>query len=287
MISYTILPVALLFAFINVFPIMWAIAGSFFYIPPFGGSWEFAGVEQYIALFGNAEFRASMWRSLVFAVGSVVVQVIAGIGLALLITRDFTFKRVARAVAFLPYLIPTAVFAFIAIWMTRPQFGVLNRILLNTGIIDGSIAFFSEPSIIMPSIILTNSWKLSIFVTIMAVARLQSIPDSFYEAAEMAGAGTWRKFRDITLPNLKGVLFIVILLRFVWMFIKFDIIWILTRGGPNNEVLTAPLYAYEQGFIHLLLGRSAAVSTILFVLLAVIAAVYFRVLEPSREVRVE
>jgi len=287
MLAYTVLPVVLLFGLINIFPILWAIIGSFFEIPPFGGPWEFIGLDHFVALFESAAFRRSMWLSVVFAVGSLVVQVIAGLGLALLITRDFKFKRAVRAISFLPYLIPTVIFGFMAIWMTNQRFGIINRVLVDLGIIDQGIPFFAEPGIIMPSLILVNSWKLAIFVTIMAVARLQSIPDSYYEAAEMAGAGSWAKFRDVTLPNLKGVLFIVIMLRFVWMFIKFDIVWVLTKGGPNDVALTAPLYAYETAFVNLLLGRAAAVSTVLFALLAVGAVLYFKVLEPSQGVRVE
>lgn len=287
MVLYTVAPVVVLFLLINVFPIVWAIVGSFFDIPPFGGPWEWNWFDHYTYLYGADAFWQSMWRSVVFSVGSVVVQVIAGLGLALLVTRDFKFKRAVRAVSFVPYLIPTVVFGFMAIWMTDRRYGIINRLLVDAGVLKTGVPFFAEPSLVMPSLILVNSWKLAIFVTIMAVARLQGIPDSYYEAAEMAGAGSWEKFRDITFPNLKGVLFIVILLRFVWMFIKFDIVWVLTRGGPNDVALTAPLYAFETAFFQLLLGRAAAVSTVLFGLLVVAAVVYFRVLEPSQGVRVE
>lgn len=286
-IGYTILPVVLLFSFVLVFPILWAIVGGFHAIPPYGGSWDWIGIEHYRWLAESDAFWASMWRAVVFTVGSLAVQIPAGVGLALLITGDFRFNRVIRALAFVPYLIPTVVFGYIAIWMVHLQHGIVNLTLIDLGVVSSGIPFFGREGFVMPSVILTGSWKFTVFVTVMVVARMQSIPDSHYEAAEMMGAGVWRKFRDITLPSIAGVLFIVILLRFVWMFIKFDIIWILTKGGPNDVVLTAPLYAYETAFVFGNLGRAAAISTILFAILVVFAIVYFRVAEPSKEVRTE
>lgn len=287
MVAYTVVPVVLLFLFINIFPILWAITASFFQVPPYGGAWEWIGLAHYAELLSQEAFRQSIWRSVLFAGGSLVVQVVFGLGLALLITHDFKFKRLVRAIAFLPYLVPMAVFGFIALWMTNSRWGIINQILIDLGVIETGIAFFSTEPLVMPAIIAVSSWKFAVFVTIMAVARLQSIPDSHYEAAEMCGAGAWRKFRDITLPNLRGVLFIVVLLRFVWMFNKFDIIWVLSHGGPNNVALTAPLYAYETAFQNLNIGGASAVATMLFGLLVITAAIYFRTLEPSKGVRVE
>jgi multiple sugar transport system permease protein len=287
MIGYTVVPVAVLFLLINIFPILWAITASLHEVPPFGGAWEMVSLQNYMELLRSDAFRNSLWRSVLFASGTLVVQVTFGLGLASLITQDFKFKRLIRAISFLPYLVPMAVFGFIAIWMTNPNFGIINQLLVEAGIVDSGVAFFSTERLVMAAVIVVSSWKFSIFVTIMTVARLQSIPSSHYEAAEMCGAGTWRKFRDVTLPNLRGVLFIVVLLRFVWMFNKFDIIWVLSRGGPNDVALTAPLFAYERAFSQLDIGGASAVATMLFLLLVVSAGAYFRILEPSKGVRVE
>lgn len=286
-IGYTVVPVVLLFLLINIFPIIWAFGASLYQVPPYGGAWEFIGADHFVALVSDHGFILSLWRSVLFAGGSLLVQVTFGLGLALLVTQDVKFKKVIRAVAFLPYLVPMAVFGFIAIWMTNTRFGIINRFLIELGLVETGVAFFSTEALVMPSIIVVGSWKFSVFVTIMAVARLQSIPDSHYEAAEMAGASSWEKFRDVTLPNLRGVLFIVILLRFVWMFNKFDILWVLSHGGPNDAALTAPLYAYETAFQLLNIGRASAIATVLFLLLVASAAVYFYTLQPSQEVRVE
>jgi multiple sugar transport system permease protein len=121
-------------------------------------------------------------------------------------------------------------------------------------------------------------------VIILVLAKLQSIPDTFYEAAKASGASTYQAFRDITLPNLKSVIFIVLLLRAVWTFNKFDIVWLLTGGGPGTATTIAPVYAYELGFQRGSLGRAAAASVVLFGILSVVAIIYFLLLAPEEEV---
>ncbi|MDX1744901.1 MAG: sugar ABC transporter permease, partial [Halobacteriales archaeon] len=176
---------------------------------------------------------------------------------------------------------------FITLWMTNSQWGIINQLVVWTGLVDQFPDWFSSKRLAMASVIVTTSWKYSTFVTIMVLARLQGIPDGYYEAAKMSGANAVQAFRDITLPNLKNVLFIVVLLRFVWMFNKFDIIWVLTRGGPETATTTAVIYAYKEAFQFGALGNGAAVSTLLFIMLGGAAIVYFVVFNPSEEVRVE
>jgi multiple sugar transport system permease protein len=285
--AITILPALSLFTFITLGPIVWAIAAGFFEIPVFVPQWEFVLFRNYTELLSEPEFWASMWRSVVFAGGSTAFQLVAGVGIALLVNRSFRFVSVVQTIVILPYMIPTAVLGFVALWMGNAQWGVINRLLIDAGLLDGPFSWFGNHSTAMLAVILTSSWKFTIFVTIMVLARLQSIPDDHYEAARVAGANTYQAFRDITLPNLRSVVFIVLLLRGVWMFNKFDIVYILTAGGPGDATRTAPIYAYELGFGLTRLGKAAAMSTLLFVVLASVAIVYFRVLEPAREVRAE
>jgi multiple sugar transport system permease protein len=171
--------------------------------------------------------------------------------------------------------------------MGNSNWGIINQLLVRAEIIDSHIAWYADQQWTMLAIVLTNSWKFTIFVTIMVLARLQSIPEGFYEAAQMAGASRIQMFRDITFPNIKNVILIVLFLRGIWMFNKFDIIWILTAGGPGDATTTAPIFAYELGFLSRDLGGAAATSVILFVFLAIIGILYFIVLKPSEAVRVE
>lgn len=285
--SITVLPVILLLALVQLLPIVWAIYSGFFAIPALNPDWTWVGVENYVNILSDGSFWASLWRSVVFGIGTTIVTIILGTLLALLVNRKIKFPTLTRAIIFLPYLIPSAVLAFIALWMGNSSWGIVSDILIRLGFIDQPIPFFGLPKYAMGSLIATNSWKYTIFTTILVLARLQSIDDGFYEAATVAGATTYQKFRDITFPNIKGVLFIVFLLRGVWMFNKFDVIYVLTQGGPGDATTTAAIYAYNTAFQFSQLGRAAAVSTALFVIIGLAAIVYFYVFEPEQEVRVE
>ena len=287
LIALTIVPATLLFTFVNVFPIGWAVFGSLYEIPAFSPEWTWVGLANYRTILQNPEFWVTLRRSVVFAGGSVAIQLVLGTAVALLLNRSFRGSTLVRAIMMLPYLIPTAVLGFIALWMGNSQFGIINQILVDLGLIAEKFPWYGNTETAMIAAILTSSWKFTMFVTIMVLARLQSIPDGLYEAAEVMGATAYERFRDVTLPNLKGVIFIVVLLRGVWMFNKFDIIYVLTRGGPREVTTTAPIYAYKIAFNQLQLGTAAAISTLLFIMLIGVAILYFKILEPEQEVRVE
>ena len=287
LISLTILPVLFLLTFILFIPILWAVAGSFHEIPAFVPEWTYVGTSNYVDVLTGDRFWWSLAKSTVFAVASVILQLVVGVAVALLIAREFKYNKLVRAICLLPYLVPTAMLGFVMTFVFNGQYGVLNHIAMELGLVAERVRWFGNQDTAMAMLITSTAWKYSIFVTIMVLARIQSIPDGYYEAARVAGASWWQTFRDITLPNLKGVIFIVVLLRGIWMFNKFDIIWVMTRGGPAGATETAPIYAYRVGFRELSLGHAAAISVLLFVILIVGALIYFYVLEPEEEVRVE
>ncbi len=285
--ALTIFPALFLFLFLNMVPILWAIAAGFFKINALNPVWTWVGLENYEIILTDDRFWASAWRGVVFTGGSIAIQLGVGVGLALLINEDYKYKYAARTIVMFPYLVPTAVLGFIAIWMNNGTFGITNQLLVQLGFITDYVAWYGTPDVVMAALVATFSWKFTIFVTIMVLAKLQSIPDSFYEAAEVSGASAWDKFRDITLPHLKGVIFIVLLLRGVWTLNKFDIIWVLTRGGPGDETTTPPVYVFETAFQANNLGIAASVSVLLFVVVGFVAVLYFAILNPEEEVRVE
>jgi multiple sugar transport system permease protein len=286
-IALTILPALALFTFVNLIPILWAVYGGFHEINPFNPQWTFIGISGFIRIITGYDFWMSVYRSLLFAGGSVTFQLLVGTGVALVINRDMKFSYISRTIVMLPYLVPTVIIGFIALWMANPNFGVINQLLTDLGFVSSPINFFSNKTFAMLSLILTSSWKFTIFVTILVLARLQGIPEGFYEAAKISGATAWQRFRDITLPNLKGVIFIVLLLRGVWMFNKFDIIFVLTGGGPIERTTTTSIFVYREAFGRLSMGGAASASTLLFIMLAGVAALYFYYLEPSQEVRTQ
>lgn len=288
--TLTVVPAAVMFIVIVGGPILWAIGASFYRIPAFQPEWEWIGLTNYVEILSDEKFYSSFRRNLVFAFGTAFLNTSVGVVIALLLNREFRFKQIAIPIALLPYLIPTAFVGYFVLWIGNQQFGVVNQLLILSGIIEEAdrIAWFTgDGTIAMITLFLAHNWKYALFVTILVLAKLQRIPDDLYEAAEMAGASMYQRFRDITLPNIQNVLFIVILLRGVWNFNKFDIIWVLTRGGPGDATTTLPVYAYELAFQFDSLGEASAVSVILFVILSIVAVIYFNVAEPSKEVRVE
>lgn len=285
----TVVPAATMFTLIVLGPIVWAFIAAFYRIPTLSPNWEFVGLSNFRTLLADPAFLSAISTNLVFAAGTTILNTITGVGVALLLNRDFKYKEYLFPIGLLPYLIPTVFVSYIALWFTNQQWGVLNQILLLLGVIteDNLIAWFNGPTRAMAGVIFTHNWKFAFFVTILVLARLKSIPDDMYEAAEMCGASLYQQFRDITLPNIKSVLFITLLLRGVWNFNKFDILWTLTKGGPGNATTTVPVYAYIQAFQVQELGVAAAASVFLFAFLSIIAVIYFKVAAPSKEVRVE
>jgi multiple sugar transport system permease protein len=281
----TVGPAVALMTVSAAIPVVWALYLSMHEAGALDPNWTWIGFGNYLSLFGSSMYWEAFRASFVFGFGSVGLQLVVGLVTALLLTRKFRGVILTRALVFLPYLIPTVVVGMIFRLMMNEQFGIINIVAVDLGIIDKGIAFLGEPSLAMPSLIVLNSWKFSIFITMMVLARLQSIPDSFYEAATMNGAGPIRKFRDITYPQIRGVLLLVVLLRGVWMFNKFDIIWIVTGGGPGRTTETLPVRIYRVAFINFDLGMAGAISGTLFAFLGLAAVVYFAGFKPAEEVQ--
>ncbi|WP_394743156.1 carbohydrate ABC transporter permease [Natronococcus roseus] len=287
LIALTILPVVLIYLLVLVFPIVWAIAAGFHDINTISPEWHWSGLSNYASILTDSFFHYTLWLSFLFAAGSIVIQTVFGVVFALILNSTVKFQKVASAILFLPFLVPTAIVGFVLMWMGNSSYGIFNWILVDAGILDSPRAWFGNADLALPSIIVANSWKYIALVTIMVYARLQSVPSELYETARMMGASSWQMFRDITIPNIKGVVFIVTLLNGIWMFFKFDLIWILTEGGPGDATTISVIYAYEEAFQANALGRAAAMSVLLFIIVVVGAIIYFRVFEPEQEVRVE
>ena len=286
-IGLTMGPSILLYLLVLAFPILWAVYASFHDINTLSPDWAWTGLDNYRSLLVDDLFHYSLWLSFLFAAGSIVIQTTLGVVFALLLNQGVAMERLASSILFLPFLVPTAIVGYMIIWMTNPSWGIFNWMLVDTGLIEAPIPWFGREDLALFSAIVANSWKYIALVTIMVYARLQSIPSQLYEVSNVMGASAWQKFRDVTLPNIKGVVFIVTLLNGIWMFFKFDILWILTQGGPGDATRISVIYAYEEAFQNMALGRSASMAVVLFTIVVLGAIVYFVVFEPEQEVRVE
>jgi multiple sugar transport system permease protein len=278
-------PVFILVLATSFLPIMAAIPASFAKIPLFGKSWEWRGFQNFTELLTSLEFFKASYRSIIFGTGSTIFQLILGVGCALMARKTMKGIKIFRALILLPYLIPVIVIAMVFRLIGNSSYGMINDILIRIGVLNSPISFFGDLDLAMVSVIFVNSWKFTPFITIMVLARLLTIPNSYYDAAKIYGASAFQQFRDITLPSIRGVLLLVILIRGTWMFNKFDSIWLLTAGGPKEATTTLPVMAFETGFKLYNLGKSAAIGTLLFVILVIVAIIYFRVFRPEEEVR--
>ncbi|WP_108660124.1 carbohydrate ABC transporter permease [Acuticoccus kandeliae] len=280
-----LLPAVLLFVSVTLIPLGWAFNASLHLIDPFSPDWEWTGIGQYADVLSRAEFWRASLRSLVFGAASTALQLCFGILIAVALNRPFPGTSLVRAMVFVAYLLPPIVIALTFKWMTLAQNGVINDILLKVGILSKPVPFFGTPETALAALVFVASWQYTGFVTLMVIARLQSIPDRLYDAARMDGAGPVRQFFDITLPQIRSVVLVVLLLRFVWMFNKFDLLYTTTKGGPGESTRTLPIYIFETAFTNFELGAAAAIAMLLFVQLLVVAIIFFMVSGPDTETR--
>jgi len=238
---------------------------------------RFVGLDNFRVLLSDPEFTRAFVNTVIWTTGAVVLQLVCGIGMALLLHGSLIGRVLARAIVLFPYLLPTAVAVLVWRWLFNDLYGYLNYVLLVAGLIHQPLAWLSRMPDAMVSIILVGAWKFFPFVVIAVLARLQSIPDALYEAARVDGASRFAQFRDITLPQLAGVLSIVVLLRAIWDFKEFDLIYLMTGGGPANGTETLPILVYREAFQLLNFGRGAAVSVAMLLFMLLFFLVYFRV----------
>jgi multiple sugar transport system permease protein len=245
--------------------------------------YDFVGLENYLELGRDADFWLSVWRGTVFAVGSIGLQVVLGFGVALLLNQPFRGRGFVRGIALFPYMLPTIVVILIWKWLLSASYGPVNYALQALGIVRTPIVWLGDQWL-MASTIFVAVWQFFPFVVISLLARLQTIDLQLYEAAAIDGAGPWRRFAHVTLPELRHVLFVVVLLRTFFMFTKFDVPWLMATGGGLQELIqNLPVLAFRKTFRVFLAGEGAAISVALFGMLVVLTVVYFRVYRVEAE----
>lgn len=237
----------------------------------------FIGLENFtFFLFEDDEFWRALKLGAIYAIGSLVLQIVVGVGVALLLNETFVGRGFVRAIALFPYMLPTIVVVILMRWIFNDSNGVLKYAIEASGLMERSIVWF-DPATVMLTMILVSTWTFAPFVLIGTLARLQTIDPELYSAAKVDGAGPLRRFWHITLPQIRNVLFVMILLRFMFMFTKFDMIYLFAgAGGLGYFVRTLPIYTFVKTFGELQVGAGATLSVIMFLMLAVFAALYFR-----------
>ena len=247
-----------------------------------GSPGGFVGLQNYREILGNEVFRQTVQNSFVFTAIALTLKTVLGVWLALLLARNLRGKRLLRGAVLIPWVIPTALSTLGWGWMFDSLYSVVNW----TGIRLGVIAppgpnWLGQSAYAMAAVITVNVWRGLPFFAITTLAGLVSIPREFHEAAEVDGAGPWARFRYVTLPLLKPVLAVVILFSTIFTFSDFNIVYVLTRGGPVNTTHLFATLAYQVGLNGGNLGQGAAISLFLFPLLG--AVVFFQLRYIRRE----
>ena len=276
-----ILPALLLVVCLVAYPFFMAI---YFSLSDYwvGAPGEFVGLENFRQILSNEIFHQTVYNSFVFTSIAVVLKAVLGIWLAMLLFRTMRFKRVIRGAVLLPWVIPTALSTLAWKWMFDSLYSVVNWTAINLGIINPpGPNWLGMASYAMAAVIAVNVWRGLPFFAIIVLAGLVSIPREYYEAAEVDGAGSWGRFCHVTLPLLKPVLAVVILFSTIFTFADFNIVQVLTGGGPINTTHLFATLAYQQGLSGGNLGQGAAISLFLFPLLA--AIVFFQLRYIRRE----
>ena len=278
------LPLILGLGVFLIWPIAEAVRLSFVrYNPLRPDSQPFVGLDNYVFVLKDPLFWESFSQALIWTGWSTVSQALIGVGLAMLLHQPLKGMNAFRGLLLFPYIVPTVVIALNWRWLFNSEIGIVNHLLMSAGIIDDRIAWLSTPTMAMASAILLNVWKYTPFVVIVVLARLQTIPTELYDAAKVDGAGPFRRFRDITLPQLAEVLAVVIVFRTIWTFNKFEEIYLLTRGGPGTSTYNLALYAFDQSIANLRMGVGAAAGVIMLLLLLLGSILYIRVSGFGRE----
>ncbi len=243
----------------------------------------FVGLANYINIFQDSYFWASVGRTLYFMVASIAIEVVIGIAIALLLDRQFKGRGLLRAIVLIPWALPITIDAIMWKWILNPTYGSLNSLLWQLGLIQSYQAWLSNAFSALNMVILADVWKVTPLVILLTLAALQTIPRHLYEAAVVDGASRWYSFWHITLPLLRPTLAIVLVIRSMDAFKVFDIIYIMTSGGPSDGTKVIAYYTYLEAFSFLRFGRGAALAYLMTVFIAIFAFIYIRLINRETE----
>jgi multiple sugar transport system permease protein len=236
------------------------------------------GLANFIHALADPDFRQAILRSLYFAFVSVGVEVVLGVLVALLLNQKFVGRAFVRTLIVLPWALPTIVNAMMWRLIYNPDFGSWNALLTQLHLIDGYRSWLGDPGTVMNMVILADVWKNYPLVTLIVLAALQVIPQELYQAAALDGAGPWRQFWKITFPEILGPLSVALMLRMIDAFKVFDIIFIMTRGGPADATKTVSFYVYQESFTYLRAGSGAAYAVVVGLMCAILILLYLMLL---------
>jgi len=241
---------------------------------------RFIGFRNYADILRDPEFWNSTWRIVIYVFSAVGIEMVLGLAIALLIaSQDSWLVKAFRRLVLLPFMLAPAVVGLVWLWILNPELGILNYLLTASGIIKENLAWTGNVSTAMPTVIFIDVWQWTPFVILFFMAGISSLPVEPYDAARVDGATRWQVIRHITLPLLKYVILLVLLIRMMTAFKFIDKIFVLTHGGPAGVTEVLGFYTYRVGFMHFNMGYASALCYVMFIIVMALSILMIRLLQ--------
>ena len=270
-------PALIFLALMIAFPLGKVIHDAFTHVHLINKSMSgFAGLENFKTVISDEHFGQAVKNSIVWTIFSVLGEYILGLTTAVLLNQKLRGRAIFRTFIFIPWLVPIIVAGMTWDWLLNPEFGIINYTLTNLHIIDIPINFLGDSKYALATVIFVNIWRSFPYYTISFLSAMQSIPGDLAEAAAIDGAGVFRRFFSVTLPQLRSVSLVIVFIHVIWTAVNFDFIWVMTEGGPNYATETLPIMIYRYSMKKFDVGAASALSTMMFTVMVVLFIFYYR-----------
>jgi multiple sugar transport system permease protein len=284
---FFILPSVLFLGAILGFPILFSIVISFQKYDLqalISKQAQFIGFKNYYDVLSDPPFMVALTHSLKFTFFSILFQFTIGLGLAILLSKAFPLSNVMRGLLLSGWQIPSIVTGTIFLWLFNLDYGLINFLMTSLRIVNEPIGWVVQADAALPAVIIANIWLGIPFNLIMLSAGLTGIPEDIYEAATVDGANGWQKIVHLTVPLLRPTILAVLMLGFIYTLRVFDLIWIMTKGGPGNATEVLPTLAYRLSFVHFDFGKSAAIAVVILIILLIAAVGYLKLIVQEEKI---
>lgn len=270
-------PAIIFLALMIAFPLVKVIHDAFSHVHLINKSMTgFAGIENFKTVISDEHFGQAVKNSVLWTVFSVLGEYIMGMVTAILLNQKFKGRAIFRTCIFIPWLVPIIVAGMTWDWLLNPEFGIINYVLTSLNLIETPINFLGDSKYAMATVIFVNIWRSFPYYTISFLSAMQSIPGDLSEAAAIDGAGVFRRFFSVTLPQLRSVSLVILFMHVIWTAVNFDFIWVMTEGGPNYATETLPVMIYRYSMKKFDVGAASALSTMMFTVMVVLFIFYYR-----------
>ena len=279
-----ILPAFLIVFSVFLYPILYSLFMSLNKINFAARTFEYLGAENYIMLFKDKYFLQSISITIYFTIITVLAEIVLGIGMAMVLSRDFKGRGFVRGIMILPWALPTVVNAIMWKWIFNSNYGALNALLSQLNFIEEYKIWLGSSLSALNCMIFANVWKETPYVVLLTIAALSNIPTELYESARVDGANTWRTFWRITLPIIKPVVMILVITKTIWAIQTFDLAYILTGGGPASATELVAFFIHKNTFKFLKFGYGSAMAYMLTLVTFMMSFAYIKILSKNNEI---